>query len=51
MEWILIVGLYALGIGLFHVLGGLAAAGETIERWGRTASTLSGNQRLSSSAG
>lgn len=37
-EWILIVGLYALGMGLFHIFGGLRAAGEAIENWGRASS-------------
>ncbi len=33
-SWILVVVLYALGIGLFHVLGGLGAAGAWFEEWG-----------------
>jgi hypothetical protein len=37
-EWILIVGLYALGMGAFHVFGGLGAAAEAIENWGRASS-------------
>jgi hypothetical protein len=34
MEWIVIIGLYALGMGLFHLLGGLGAAGEAFQKWG-----------------
>jgi hypothetical protein len=33
--WIVVLVLYAVGMGLFHVLGGLRAAGEAIESWGR----------------
>jgi hypothetical protein len=48
-EWIVIVGLYALGMGLFHVFGGLHAAGEAIENWGR-ASAASRAEHLSTSS-
>lgn len=37
-QWIVIVVLYALGMGFFHLLGGLGAAAEAIERWGRASS-------------
>ena len=48
-EWIVIVGLYALGMGLFHVLGGLRAAGEAIENWGRD-TTIGRAEHASSSS-
>jgi hypothetical protein len=35
LTWIVVVVLYAAGMGLFHILGGLSAAGEAIENWGR----------------
>jgi uncharacterized protein HemY len=34
IEWIVIIALYALGMGLFHLLGGLGAAGEAFRKWG-----------------
>jgi hypothetical protein len=34
-SWIVVLVLYAVGMGLFHVLGGLRAAGEAIESWSR----------------
>jgi hypothetical protein len=34
-SWIWIVALYLLAIGGFRWLGGIGAAGEAIERWGR----------------
>jgi hypothetical protein len=33
--WIIVGALYALGVGLFHVLGGMAAAAEALMRWGQ----------------
>jgi hypothetical protein len=33
--WIVTLVLYAVGMGLFHILGGLGAAGEAIEDWAR----------------
>jgi hypothetical protein len=33
--WIVAVGLYLLSIGLFRWLGGIAAAGDAVQRWGR----------------
>ena len=36
--WLLVLVLYAVGMGLFHVLGGIRAAGEAIENWGRASS-------------
>jgi hypothetical protein len=34
--WIGIAALYVLGMGFFHWLGGLGAAAEAIQSWGRT---------------
>jgi hypothetical protein len=34
VEWIVIGVLYVLGMAFFHVLGGLASAGEAFRRWG-----------------
>ena len=36
-SWIVTGVLYVLGIGIFHWLGGLAAAGDAIARWGSAA--------------
>ena len=33
-DWIVIVVLYAFGIGVFRLLGGLGSASEAIRRWG-----------------
>ena len=38
VDWILIGSGYALALGLFAWLGGIARAGEAIRRWGRAAS-------------
>jgi hypothetical protein len=35
VSWILIGLAYVLSIGLFRWLGGVAAAGDAIARWGR----------------
>jgi hypothetical protein len=35
LSWIWIPVLYAVGFGLFGVLGGISAAGDAISRWGR----------------
>jgi hypothetical protein len=34
-SWIWIAGLYVLGIGFFRWLGGIGAAAEAIQSWGR----------------
>ena len=39
MSWIVVVVLYVAGIGMFHLLGGLGAAGEALQEWGRRSST------------
>jgi hypothetical protein len=38
VEWIVVGVLYALGLLFFELLGGIAAAGRAIERWGRESS-------------
>jgi hypothetical protein len=47
--WIVVIVLYLLGMGLFHLLGGLGAAGEWFERWGESSATRRA-RRLSSSS-
>jgi hypothetical protein len=47
--WIVTLLLYAVGMGLFHIFGGLRAAGEAIESWGR-ASSASRAEQLSPSS-
>ena len=32
-SWILVGVLYALGVGFFRLLGGVAAAGDAMRRW------------------
>jgi hypothetical protein len=46
LGWILIGVLYVLGMGFFHWLGGIAAAGEAIQRWGHA--TAERSRRTSS---
>jgi hypothetical protein len=46
--WVWIVALYVLGIGFFHWLGGIGAAGDAIERWGRA--TAERRRRTASSS-
>ena len=36
MSWVVVIVLYALGMGIFHLLGGLGAAGTALEQWGRS---------------
>jgi hypothetical protein len=45
--WIVVVVLYLLGMGCFHLLGGLDAAGEWFRRWGET-SAMRRRRRVSS---
>jgi hypothetical protein len=47
-SWIVVLVLYAVGMGLFHVLGGLRAAGEAIENWGRANASAPVEQASSS---
>jgi hypothetical protein len=35
LTWLWIVALYALGLGMFRWLGGLASAADALSRWGR----------------
>jgi hypothetical protein len=50
-SWIVVGVLYALGMGLFHFLGGLGAAGEAFRRWGETTAARRRNRTsLGSSA-
>jgi hypothetical protein len=49
MQWIIIVALYALGMGLFHVLGGLGAAGEHLRSWGEAHTSLRKTEASASS--
>jgi hypothetical protein len=39
-EWIIIIALYALGVGLFQLLGGLGTAAEALKRWGAGHSSI-----------
>jgi hypothetical protein len=39
-SWIIVGGMYVLGMGLFSVLGGLGSAAEGFRRWGETATAL-----------
>jgi Sec-independent protein translocase protein TatA len=39
-EWIVIAVVYLLVAGIFHVLGGIRAAGEALRQWGSAATTL-----------
>ena len=36
--WIVTILLYAVGIGFFHLIGGVGAAAGAIQRWGRHSS-------------
>jgi hypothetical protein len=38
-SWIVVGVLYVLGMGFFHLIGGLGAAADAFERWGRHAAT------------
>jgi hypothetical protein len=49
-RWIVVVVLYALGMGSFHVIGGLGAAADAFERWGRHSASARGRRASSSSA-
>ena len=46
-DWIIIVALYALGMGLFHILGGLDAAADALKDWGTRSSTQDNRIRSS----
>ena len=34
MDWIVIAVLYLAGLGFFHIVGGVQAAGEALQEWG-----------------
>ena len=42
---IVVLALYAFGIALFQILGGLGAAAGAFKRWGEASSTLPGSER------
>lgn len=42
--WIIIAFGYTAGMGLFHLLGGLGAAGKAFESWGATSARLNAEQ-------
>jgi hypothetical protein len=42
-QWIITGALYAFGLGLFWILGGIGAAGEAMRNWGRTSSAMRGH--------
>jgi hypothetical protein len=50
MGWIVTLVLYAVGMGLFHILGGLGAAGEAIEDWARNITSGRAEHASSSNA-
>jgi hypothetical protein len=47
-DWIVIVALYVLSLGLFRVLGGIRGAAETFRRWGHASSAVRFNPGSSS---
>ena len=47
-DWIIIVGLYALVLALFQLLGGLGAAAEALQSWGAAHSTIEDDRVRSS---
>jgi hypothetical protein len=34
-QWIVVIVFYLFGIGIFRLLGGVGAASEALQRWGR----------------
>ncbi len=48
-DWIVIVVLYLLGMGIFRLLGGFGAAGEALRQWGRAWATRATEQGSTSS--
>jgi uncharacterized membrane protein HdeD (DUF308 family) len=42
VTFVIVIGLYAVGMGLFHVPGGLGAAAEALKRWGEASSRVVG---------
>jgi hypothetical protein len=39
-SWIIVAVLYVLGMGFFHLLGGLRAAGEALRSWGHASTAV-----------
>jgi hypothetical protein len=39
-DWIIVVVLYFVGIGLFRILGGFGAAAGAFRRWGKASSAI-----------
>jgi hypothetical protein len=39
-EWIIIIALYPLGVGLFQLLGALGTAAEALKSWGAAHSSI-----------
>jgi hypothetical protein len=49
MSWVVIIVLYIVGMGIFHALGGLGAAGDALAQWGRSRASRVGRTISSSS--
>jgi hypothetical protein len=47
-SWIVVIALYALGMCLFHILGGLGAAAEFFQKWGEATARKRYPQKFSS---
>jgi hypothetical protein len=39
LSWIITIGLYAFGMGVLCLLGGIAAAGDAFRYWGEAAAS------------
>jgi hypothetical protein len=48
-SWIVVAVLYVLGMGCFHLLGGLRAAGEALRNWGHTSASVKSSASSASS--
>jgi hypothetical protein len=48
-NWFIIVMLYALGMGCFHLLGGLSAAGDALRSWGHASAAVKSGPNSASS--
>jgi hypothetical protein len=48
MSWVVVIVLYVIGMGIFHVLGGLGAAAAALEQWGRSRAVRSSRVSTSS---
>jgi hypothetical protein len=49
LSWIVIAVLYLIGLGFFHLLGGLGGAADALERWGNNCSSLRGRHSSTNS--